>query len=670
MRSVSSSFRGFASLAAGALLAASTAGAADLLARVDPRWSAFQRGEAPAETEELVAQARDLMGEDPARVARVLSGRGEADAESGLLLGLRADALYFEGSLLEAQRLYSALERSTGLPPEQTSWTRFMMGNIHKGLGFPEEARAAYRASSGTRAGPWSPALEFDLGVLELEQRGYAEARDRFAAWLQIYGDEPGRPLILYLLAECEYRLGEEEGALARYESARRLDPSAWIVRPETGYALAELLRRRERTLEAVDLLERLGEVRPGTPEAARALLSVGEAWEEQGAVARAARAYARLLDTGTPPREAQEARLRLALLGVENAEKVELTEPLPAYRVFYRPGPTLREFATGRDPVAAQRALGALALLSRDRDEIWQALQLLARSFQEYPESPESGRAYGIFMDLLESHLAAQLAAGEYERVVSLYEALKPASGWAPTRDTGLIALRAAEAYEALGAPALARSVYRQTLDAGTRALDAEELRVRILRTRAAEGDPDAIREWASRRPNDWRAQLLLARSLGDREASERRRAYDEAARLAPAPVPLLYVLAERDRWVQSGSPAAARLAALETRADLWSALPRGAEHREIDREGRLVEARLRFAMGEYSQAARLYGELDQLDAPDRYLRALAERRAGNDTGATGILGSLTKDGDVVFSGLAKLHLEIGELLARPELP
>jgi len=640
---------------------------ARLLARVEPGWSPFAQGAVADEVRSLVAEARSLLGTDPARVAFILGKTPLPEGASGRVLrGLWADALYQVGGdgLFEAQRLYRGLETESPEPAE-TAWVRFMLANTHRALGFDREADALYRSAAQGPEGAWTPALAFDRAALALDAGRAPEARDGLRAWIERYPGEPGRPLALYLLGEAEATLGDAAAAREHFREARVLAPDGWLVRAGAGYALAELLRGEGRIDEATVLLETLAAAREGTAEAAQARLSIGEIWESRGEVARAARSYARLLEEGTTPEAAREARLRLALLGAEHASRVELTEPFPSYRVFYRPAPALAEVAGGREPLAAQRALQGLAGLARREGRVEEALGMLVRVFREYPESAESGRAYEAFMAGLEGLLAERLAAGAYGDVVVLFGAMKGPVAWAPTRETGSLAVQAADAYEALGTPALARSLYEGLLARGTRALSPQELKARILRTRAAEGDPEALRSLAQA-PKGWRALLSLARSrAASGAADEARRAFLEAVRMAPGPAEQAAILAEADALLAARAATPELLEALRRRRSLWETLAPGPGRAEWEAHGRVVEGRLRYAAGEPGAAAALLREVPDPGPEDRYLLALAERASGQPGRAQDGFRALAGGNSPLFAGLARMHLEVAAFLA-----
>lgn len=640
-----------------------------LLARVEPVWSPFVRGSVGDDVRSLAVEARGLLSSDPGRVAFIL-GRAPLPAgpSARVLRGLRADALYHVGgdSLFEAQRLYRSLGAEEGDPAE-TAWVRFMVANIHWGLGFHREAEIQYREAHRGPAGPWTPALRFNLAVLTLAEGRFSEARDTLLAWAEDYPREPGRAIVLYLLAEAEAALGDEGAARHRFREARELSPEGWLARPETGHALAELLRRDGRVEEAVGVLEQLAADWAGSDAGARARLLVGEIWEAEGEVVRAARAYAGLLSGGTTLEGAKEGVLRLALLGAEHADRVDLTEPVPAYRAFYRPQPTLEEVAAGRDPRAAQRALRGLAVLVRAEGKVEEALGLLIRAFRGFPESPESGRAYEAFMALLEGYLAERMAAGAHADVVVVYESLRGPMAWVPTRETGALTLMAAQAYEELGTPALARSLYEELLVRGTRVISSEELAVRLLRAQAAEGDPKALRSRAEIR-RGWQTLRTLARTLAaSGDLDQARETYLEALRAAPGPAEQVPLLAEADALFVPRAATPELLEALLARRALWQTLPPGAERQGWDAHGRLVEARLRYASGDPETAARLLRAFPQLAAEDRYLLALAERDTGNAARAAELLRALSEEDAPLFSGLARMHLDVAGFLWGP---
>ena len=652
------------SLVAAVCLAGRVA-AAGLLAEVDPAWSPFVRSVPPPGFEPLVREARELLAADPQRVARVLGKALAAGGAPRQVRGLRADALYQVGgdALWQAERGYRGLLKED-LPPVEASWCRFMLGNIQKGLGFPEAAEVEYRQALPEAREPWRAALRFNLGALLLETGRPAEAARELGAWVRDYPRAPGRALALYLLGEALERSGEPARAAQRFREAEALDPEAWRVRPETGHAMARTLLQEGEPARATTVLETLAGAYRGTPEAEAALLESGRIWEREGNIPAAARAYARLLDEGAGADAAREARLRLALLGVEHADRVELTEPFPAYRIFYRPRPTLEEIAGGRDPKAAQRALEGLARLARKRGAVDEALRLLARVFEEYPESPESGRAYEAFMDLLAEGVGGRLRSGDPVGAAMLFERFRASTRWVPTRDVGGLLVLAGEAYEAAGAPGLARDLYREARARGTRALPARELAARILRTRAAEGEPDAVRQEAELHPKDWRAQLAWARVLADQgSAEEARRAYGRALAAAPGPAVRYRIRVEADRVGRRSAPTRKLLAELEGREGLWARLPR-ARRDGLVPPPVIAGPRLRFALGRYGEVLEAYGAAGDLDDADRFLLGLARARVGDPAGAREAWAALAEDGAPPYGPLGALLLEIDDLL------
>jgi tetratricopeptide (TPR) repeat protein len=647
--------------AAAVLLSGATAAFGQLLAKVEPAWSPFATQPAPPELANLVTEARGLLAADPGRVAQVLSAPQPSPRPVGnLVTGLRADALYLSGgnSLLEAAKLYRLVVTSDPSAAEG-AWAHFMLGNIGKVLGFRQEAETAYKTAETGEPGPWAAALEFDLAAMALEAGRYKEARDRLTAWLGAYPNQPGRTIATFLAGECHAALGDFEAARADFVDAARLDPKGWLPRPETGYALADVMRRDGRTADAVQVLEALAEAVPGTQTAARARLEIGEIWQLKGEVPQAARSYARLLDSAVTRKEGREALLRIALLGAEFADRIELTEAYPAYRVFYRPEPTLGEFAGGRDPLFAQRALYGLAQISRKAGRTYEALTLLSKIFRRYPETPESGRAYESFISTLEDHLAHRFAEGKYAEVVELYETLRKSMGWVATRDIGGLTLRAAEACDALGTPAEARRLYEELQQSPTRAIDADDLKTRIARTRLRSGEEGALRRWLEAHGDDSRARLQLARSLMDRgEVEEARRNFLAAARASGKSEEKLAALTEAERSRLLKAAPSELLRGLEQRRAVWRALPAGPLRESWERHGRTVEARLRFASGDYEGAAQLFRELPERTADDTYLLALAETRAGNAAAARESLEGIARGQDPILSSLATLHL------------
>jgi len=582
---------------------------------------------------------------------------------------LRADAAYQLGGgdvLRDARRLYRLLATTSPDPAEQ-AWARFAGGSIDKGLGLIQEAETEFSAALAGEPGPWAVALEFNLAVLYLETSRYREAGAELDRWLERHPEGAARPLALFLAGECAARRNDDDRALLLFGEARRRDASAWTVRPETGHVFADLLLRRGQKAGAVELLEQLATAAAGTAEAGAALLRVGGIWADSGEIARAANAYARLLDQGATPAEGREARLRLALLGVEHADAVELTEPYPAYRLFYRPRPTLEEFVAGRDPLAAQRALRGLATLEHREGRVPDALALLARVFLDYPETPQSGQAYENYMDGLERYLAELLREGAVVPVIEQYLVSRRAMIWAPTRDIGSLLLYVAQAYERVGAPGEAREVYRQARNSGTRSLSPQQLDERILHTLVLERDVDALRRWVAGHPGDRSAHVDLAMALVRLEKPEEARTFLlRAEKLSRTPAERLEARSQSERLETLTAGAQVLLRHLEERRALWSELPQGEERSAWDRESTLTEARLRFAVGDYAVAADRYAVAGPLPPADTYLLAVAQARRGQWNKSLALFQQLTEGDDPVYRELAARRRRAVELAAQ----
>ncbi len=619
-------------LAVGAVLLAARPEAA-VLARVDPGWSPFRA--APA---------------DP-------GGRAER--------GARADELYRAGAGTagEARSAYREL-LGEPLDPAEQAWVRFMLGNLARLAGAADEAEAQYRAASAGPRGPWSAALDFDRAVLALEAARFGEARQGLLSWLRDYRGEAGEAVVLSLLGEVEAALGDPGSAAARFEEALRKDPESWRVRPETALAWLRLLRASGRDGRVRDLADALAAAPVTTPEGVRTVLLAGGFFEAEDDVPAAARLYARVLDQEERDgREMGRVRLQLALLGVAHADEVDLVEPYPAYRLFYRPGPALEELAADPDPELAQGALLGLAESARRDGRTRRALQLRSRAFREYPQGPMAVAAYEEFLSLLEAHLRDLGARGELAELVAVYQDFIVAALWVPARELGGASLLAAEAYEELGAPALAREVYEELRARGTRVVHTDELRVRILRTRAADGDPQALQSLAED-GGGWSERVAWARRLvSTARPDEASAQYRRAAEGAPGPAERFAVLEESPLAWAAGASAEELLDALEERKRVFVSLPSEAEEGARENHVRRVEGRARFALGEFERAESLLAGAGPDDAADVYLAALGAERSGHRERAADLLRALESAGDPVFSRLASIRRRCAEL-------
>jgi hypothetical protein len=660
--------------------AARPAFCAQLLARVEPGWSPFVAGPLPPEAGPaagLFLEARRLLASEPGRVAEVLRVEDLPPGRTALFSrGLRADALYLLGrrGLGEARKLYRAVATQESSPEEQ-AWAEFMLGNIQKIQGFEREAEVAYRASLKGGGMPWRAAVLFDLAALELEAGRPAEATGHLEEWLREAGKKtPGRALVLSLLAEALAAApGGGDEALARFAEARSLAPEAWLARPESGRAIAPLFRKAGKVGEAVQLLEMIPRNYPGTLDGARARLDVGEIWEAAGKVPLALRSYALLLDEGATRQEGATATLRIAFLGAEHGPGVRLLHQHAAYRLFFRPAPVLEEASRGGDPLSAQKALRALGLLAKREDRWRDALRLQAKAFQDYPKSPESGRAYEAYMELLEETLARKLEAGAHAEVVELYADSRANAAWEPLRDRGRTALSAARAYLALGVPKLALELYEELSRRGTRAARPTEIEQLRLEATAKAGDYTSLSALAAGQPSDRDFQLKLARSLADQgRLPEARERYRRASDLASEPAERLAIMVESDRLLEESGRVDDLLANLAKRDALREKLPAGPQREALARSDALAEARLRFSRGDYAGAAQAYGRLSPLSPEDLYLLALSERRRGRSGRARELFSELAKGGDPTLVRLAHFYVQLSEAeeASREKLP
>ncbi|WP_025321681.1 tetratricopeptide repeat protein [Deferrisoma camini] len=657
-------------LAVSAVLGAAVPSRAVVLARVEPGWSPFLRAGPPPGREALWAEAGRTLAEDPARVARVVGKAAAAAGAPAQLRGLWADALYLAGrdTLWQAERVYRTLVKEE-LDAEQTAWCWFQLGNVQRIQGFPEAAAVSYeQAVPGSRE-PWQRALRFDRAALALEAGRIPEAVAAWRAWVRAYPRAPGRVVGLYLWGESLWRAGAEAEAVERFRQARRLDPDGWRVRTETARAMAEAFEAAGDVDAAADVLEAVARLHPGTADGAEALLAVGALWTKEGRVERAAAAYARLLDGPAPAEAAREARLRLALLGVRFAERVELTEPYPAYRWFYRPRPVLEDLAGGRDPLAAQRALEGLAELARSDGDAQAALGFLERVFRDYPESPESGRAYEAFVSLLEARVAELVRDGDPAAGLLLFERFRGSAGWVATRDLGALVWEAARAAEALGAWDRALELYGEVKAMGSRAVPARRAEAAALRLRAREGDPDAVARWAAERPRDWRAQLALARVRADEgDRSGALEAFRRALARAPDDAARYAVRIEMDRVGRGEARTQDLFRAWKARRELWQKL--AAEGgRDLPAPSPVAGGRLAFALGRYGEALSLLPAKGG-EPVDRLFRSVSALRTGDGSGARAAWVDLAETEDPVASGAARALAGAEALLTREGKP
>lgn len=634
-----------------------------LLAKVFPAWSPFVSTPVKDPTG-MIGEARKMIFTDPARVAEVLKGAGNAlDREQKRMVdGLLADALYQRGgnSLYEASRAYRVI--ITGNPdPSDVSWLRFMEGNVRKIMGYTAEARYSYEEVLRGAEKPWTASAIFNLGVIALETGDNLTAVNYFEDWLGRYRGQAGTALVLYCLVEAYSEVRDPVRALAAYDEAKRLEPDGWLVRPEIGYRISEELQAVGKLEEAATELAKLGKTAPGTAEGGKSRLAIGEMWVQKGRIDQAARVYAELVDEKPGADQLEEVQLRLALLGVLYSDEIELTEPFPAYKEFYRPEQRFLEIlAKSRSSERKQLAEFGMGELWKKRGEIDKSLEAYARAFQKYPQTPMSGRAYEHFLETVEKGMQEELDRADFAGAARLFETYLPTARWSPQRDLGLMHFLAGKAYVGLGSVTQGKKMLEDALYMGTPAVEPALIREELAKIQVREKDATAMVEWVRTHPDDLAMKLELARKLAARgESPAARELFAEVIKKTDDPAQKLNLIRESDRLAKADVDTA--LKALGSRRTILAKSPESAGNAED-----LQEARLRFAAGEYAKAIPLLEKLN-LAPEDRYILALSYRATGREEMALNLFKSIKESNpDPLTADLVKFHLEMAELSAK----
>lgn len=649
---------GILTMALAALLAAGTAFAAPIIAKVKPEWSPFMTAQVSDPTG-LVGEARRLIHTDPARVSEVLKSVPQPDdpRQKKVIQGLLADALYQRGqnSIFEAARIYRSLIVGNG-DPAFMPWLKFMDANVKKILGFTGEARFAYEEALKTAEKTWEASAAFDLALLDLETGDNSSATQGMEKWLERWQGENGTATVLYGLVEAYVELKELPRARKAYDEARAIDPNGWLARPEIGHRIAEMLEAAGKHDEAAVELEKIGAGRAGTEEGGKSRLATGEMWVEKGQIEPAAIAYAQLVDEKPPPDQLEEAQLRLALLGVNYRDTLELKDPYPAYKEFYRPRQRFEEVLS-KSAVTERRQLAEFGLgeLERQGGDEKKALEHYERAFQKYPQNFMSGRAYERFIETLEKGIEKKAAAGDAAGGVALYEKYTESAKWAPQRDLGLLNYHAGRAYIGAGMVSQGRKLLQDALYMGTRGVEQSAIKEEILRADVSEKNPSAMAEWIKTHPQDVETKLEYARIMAAKaDPGKAVAAYNDA--LAAIKEPALRIEVTRERDILGVTDTQSALKALSARKTFLDKNPGAPGNRE-----ELQEARLRFANGEYQRVIALLEKEGELKTEDRYILALSYRSTAKNEKAAELFKTLAGDkSDPVISGLASFHLDV----------
>lgn len=636
-----------------------------LLAKVFPEWSPFMSMET-ADPTGLITEARKLMATNPARVADVLkSNISTADpVQKRIAQGLLADALYQTGgkAIFEAAKGYRAMIVDNG-PPETLPWLLFMDGNVKKILGFTGEARASLIDATKYGEKPWSAAILFNLSALELEVGNYNAAIADLEEWLAKYKGQAGTPMVLYMLSEANVGRNAVISALAAWDEARALDPDGWLARPEIGYKAAEALQAVGRQDEAARELEKMGQKAPGSQEAGKSRLAAGEMWVQKGRIDLAAAAYAQLADEKPTPDQLEEVYLRLALLGALYSDEVELTEPYPAYKEFYRPRPRFEEvLAKSKNSERRQLAEYGIGELDKKDGEEEKAIAALIRAFKNYPQTPMSGRAYDKFMEIFELEMAHRIERGEFAEAAKLFEEHRETARWSEQRDLGLIHYNAGRAYIGMGQSTKGKKLLEDALFMGTAAVDHQTIKEELLKARMNDREEAAFTEWLTYHPDDAEARVTLARLKAAKgDVASAKSEYGEVLAKEKDPARRVELLRESDRLAPVDAQAA--LKTVESRKKLLAKNPEAANREDLQ------EARLKFATGKHAEAIALFEKIPDLTSEDRYVLGVAYRSTGKDEKAAAIFRELVKEKpDPLLADLAKFHLDAMELAKKEQ--
>jgi tetratricopeptide (TPR) repeat protein len=224
--------------------------------------------------------------------AQELSGDEQAAEQSyEAALRLNPDYHYARRKLLrlalerrDFSKARAHAERLLALAPKNAEH-HFLSGLVAARAGAPDDARAHYAAAIDAAGGDY-PEADFNLGVLEKEQKRWPEA---IAAYQRAIASKPDYLAAYNNLGLAQAAAGDAAQAEAAYRKALAIEPAYWAA----WLNLGKLQLGAEDYAEAARSFERAAAIKPSAHEA---LLDLGVAYRKGGRIDDAIATYRKLI--------------------------------------------------------------------------------------------------------------------------------------------------------------------------------------------------------------------------------------------------------------------------------------------------------------------------------------------------------------------------------------
>ncbi len=463
----------------------------------------FQEGVSAYEARKFSAAEaafRRLLAEFPstplARDARVLL------AES--IIGDRATVQ----RLREAIELYESLIRESP-GTLRSARARWRIGDLYNALEWRVEAKAAYEQALGEARTPSDTdhALH-GLAMNFMASRMWKEAEQCFERLKAHTEDERFLRHAVLGSADALYELGRIEKATVAYEEAFQRWPAFVKGRPQSLLRFAGALSRLNQNAKARELYTAFYNIYPQAPEAASALIAIGDSWRRAGRGDRAGLVYemAAIRHAGTPGELV--AYMRLAELGQElTARSKSAALHLAVQAVFKAPLVAVFDEARQRDIFQSIVQTHADSVLGSE------ALFHLGEHFELIQRWPEAVRTYRVLSEregmvaddpwpvaaqsrlsgLLRPWMAAALRAHDDLAAVTLFKRHGMAAERIYAGD--VLLLRMADAHRRLGFSGQAIQLYQNIIRNPTAGAMHEEALIALGRSYLDQHDHGAAR-------------------------------------------------------------------------------------------------------------------------------------------------------------------------------
>ncbi|GKS59235.1 hypothetical protein YTPLAS18_27620 [Nitrospira sp.] len=394
----------------------------------------------------------------------------------------RAEAVYTQqvGTQFrfDAIAIYQTLIREfpDSLNASRAAWR---VGDLYAEQGWQVEAQAAYERAAKDAAEPSDKARAFlGLGLMQLHSGRARQAVETLKGLRYQAIDEQTRSWVMFGLAEGYYGLQRLSEAADLYRQLQEHWPERLRGSPEALLHVAEVERRQGHEDVARGLLLTFHNLYPRHREAPPTLVQLGDSLKKAGLLTQAELIYGLTIEQYATAEEAQVARLRLAELGKELADR-QPRHPLAL--------DVADQFATGLraplspegqreilesisaahpDKMVASEALVRLAELDLEADQSKQAQRTLQAVCQR--EGRVVGddwpmRARRRLAEILRPKLVEAIREADDYHVVEVFHRFGPCPDW-ESEHLDLI-LHLAESHRRLGFAEPSIALYQQVL-------------------------------------------------------------------------------------------------------------------------------------------------------------------------------------------------------------